>query len=183
MSTESIRLLGIPGSLRTDAYSKAVMRTLCNRMPEDVTMTLFTLVGIPPYNADDDGDDKPEAVRKLKDAIADHHGLVLCSPEYNYGMPGVLKNALDWASRPAFKSPLKHKPVLIMTSSPAFTGGVQHQLRETLAACLCRVLERPQVVIAGVKDKVRDGRLVDEATIEFALEAIDALCAEVKGER
>jgi chromate reductase len=84
----------------------------------------------------------PASVSALKEAIAQADGLIICSPEYNYSTSGVLKNALDWASRPGFNSPLKNKPVLIMTSSPGVLGGVraQSQLRETLSATLSRVI-------------------------------------------
>jgi chromate reductase len=121
-------------------------------------------------------------VRELKDAIARSDGIVLCSPEYNHGMSGVLKNALDWASRPSFASPLINKPALIMASSPAYTGGARAhaQMRETLAAALARVVARPQVAIAGVMHKVVDGKLVDEGTFNFCLEAIDDLLAEIR---
>jgi chromate reductase len=103
------------------------------------------------------------------------------SPEYNYGVSGVLKNALDWASRPGFNSPLKSKPVLIMTSSPGLLGGLraQSQLRETLSATLSRVISCPQIVIPGVNQKIRDGRFVDETTIEFMLAAVDDLIGEI----
>jgi chromate reductase len=84
----------------------------------------------------------PASVSALKEAIAQADGLIICSPEYNYSTSGVLKNALDWASRPGFNSPLKNKPVLIMTSSPGVLRGVraQSQLRETLSATLSRVI-------------------------------------------
>jgi chromate reductase len=97
-------------------------------------------------------------------------------------MPGVLKNALDWASRPAFRSPLVGKPALIATASPAFTGGVraQAQLRETLAATLSRVVPAPEIVIGSVHEKVRDGRLVDEAALRFALDGLGVLVAEIR---
>jgi chromate reductase len=176
------RLLGISGSLRRESNNTAVLRTLKEALSGKAEMTLFPLNDIPPYNADHDGENAPEPVRALKGAIAGSDGLVFCSPEYNYGMSGVLKNALDWASRPGFKSPLKDKPALIMTSSPGFTGGVraQYQLREVLSATLARVVARPQVVIGGVAQKIKEGRLVDEAAVTFALAAIDDLLREIR---
>jgi chromate reductase len=177
----TIRLAGISGSLRQASSNKSILRTLQASLPSGVEMTLLPLDGIPLYNQDLDGPKLPEAVREFKAAIESSHGVVMCSPEYNFGMPGVLKNAIDWASRPAFASPLKGKPVLVMTSSPAFTGGVraQAQLREALGGTLSRVISRPQVVIAGVNGKIEDGRLTDPATLTFALEAIDDLIAEI----
>ena len=177
----TIKLAGISGSLRKASSNTAILRTLQASLPEGVEMALLPLDGIPSYNQDLDGPDLPDAVRAFKAAIEACDGLVLCSPEYNFGMPGVLKNALDWASRPAFVSPLKGKPVLVMTSSPAFTGGVraQAQLRDTLGGTLSRVIARPQVVIAGVHTKIEDGRLADATSLAFALEAITDLIAEI----
>jgi len=99
----------------------------------------------------------------------------MISTEYNHGISRVLKNALDWASRPHGRSALPGKPVLTMTASPAFTGGAraQQQLNETLSAIPARAVLRPQIVIAGVHEKVRDGRLFDEATLRFALAGVD----------
>lgn len=175
------RLLGISGSLRRDSNNTTILRTLQERIRDKAELTLFPLNEIPPYNADLEGDNFPESVQALKRAIAESDGLVFCSPEYNYGMSGVLKNALDWASRPAFKSPLKGKPALIMTSSPAATGGAraQAQLREALAATLARIVARPQIVIAGANEKIQEGRFVDQTGIEVALGGIDDLLREV----
>jgi chromate reductase len=179
MST--IKLAGISGSLRKASSNTAILRTLQASLPAGVEMRLLPLDGIPLYNQDLDGPGLPDAVRDFKATLDASDGVVLCSPEYNFGMPGVLKNALDWASRPAFASPLKGKPVLVMTSSPAFTGGVraQAQLRDTLGGTLSRVIARPQVVIAGVNAKIEDGRLADATSLAFALEAINDLIAEI----
>jgi chromate reductase len=108
--------------------------------------------------------------------------LVLASPEYNYGVSGVLKNALDWASRPGYQSVLRDKPVLIMTSSPGMVGGVraQGQLRQTLGATLSRVIAVPEVVISQVQTKIQDGRLTDAASLEFILEAFKVLLTEIR---
>lgn len=150
-------------------------------MADGVEMKLLPLGGLPLYNQDLDGPQPPAEVAQFKAAIAAADGLVICSPEYNFGMSGVLKNALDWASRPAFVSPLKDKPVLLMSCSPAITGGVraQSQMREALAGSLSRVLVRLPVVITGVNAKIRDGRLVDEANLKFALEAVTDLVNEI----
>jgi chromate reductase len=179
---EPLRLLGLSGSLRRQSHCTAVLRTIAEALPEGLALELFPLHDVPLYDQDRDGEDAPEAVRALRGAIAAADGLAVISPEYNYGMSGVLKNALDWASRPAMRSPLKGKPTLLMTASPGFTGGAraQVQLRETLAATLARTVVRPQVVIAGVHEKVRDGRLVDEATLRFALEAVQDLVREIR---
>jgi chromate reductase len=140
---------------------------------------------MPLYNEDDDGDDAPESVCALRSAIETSEGVIMISPEYNHGMSGVLKNALDWASRPYGRSALRGKPVLTMTASPAFTGGVraQQQMSETLVSIPARLVLRPQIVIGGVHEKVRDGRLIDEAALRFALEGIDDLIQEIGAAR
>ena len=176
-----LMLLGISGSMRRESNNTAVLRTLQMSMPPGIGLSVVTLDDIPPYNQDVELCGVPPGVQRLKSAIEASDGIILCSPEYNHGMPGVLKNALDWVSRPALISPMKGKPVLIVTSSPAFTGGVraQAQLKETLSGMLARVIAWPQVVIAGVHDKVREGRLVDEASVKFLLDAVSGLAAEI----
>jgi chromate reductase len=178
----TIRLMGISGSLRQASSNTAVLRTLQEALPDGASMELWPLDAIPLYNQDQDGPAAPPAVAAFKDAIAACDGIVICSPEYNFGMPGVLKNALDWASRPAFASPLKGKPVLLISASPAFTGGVraQAQLRETLSGTLSRVIARPPVVIAAVHSKLSEGRLSDPTNLQFALDAVGDLLAEVR---
>jgi chromate reductase, NAD(P)H dehydrogenase (quinone) len=178
----TIHLIGISGSLRQASSNTAVLRTLQETLPAGVELTLLPLDAIPPYNQDLDGTQPPAAVHGLKQAIAACDGIVICSPEYNFGMPGILKNALDWASRPAFASPLKGKPVLLITCSPAITGGVraQAQLRETLSGTLSRVITRPPVVIGAVHTKIEHGRLTDSANLDFALAAVQDLVAEIE---
>ncbi|HYH20358.1 MAG TPA: NADPH-dependent FMN reductase [Azospirillum sp.] len=177
-----VRLLGISGSIRRRSYCTAVLETLRASLNGKADLTLFPLNDIPPYDPDLDSEDTPPSAVGMREAIGTSDGLIVISPEYNYGMSGVLKNALDWASRPAMKSPVKGKPILLMTASPASTGGVraQHEMRETLSGMLGRVIARPQVVIAGVHEKVKDGRLIDEASLNFALAAVDDLLAEVR---
>ncbi len=182
MTNDRPLILGIAGSLRRDSYSGAVLKGLQQAVADRVRFEIFPLAAVPLYNADLDGEQKPEPVIALKNAIRDCDGLVLSSPEYNYGVSGVLKNALDWASRPGYQSVLKDKPVLIMTSSPGMLGGAraQAQLRQTLAATLSRVVAVPEVVIAQVQAKVQDGRLTDATSLKFMLDAFDTLLAEVR---
>ena len=178
----TIRLAGISGSLRKGSHNTAILRTLQERLPADVELQLHTLDALPLYNSDLEVPELPAAVAEFKSAVREADGLVVCSPEYNAGTSGVLKNALDWASRPGNASPLKGKHVLIMSSSPAFTGGARahSQLREAFASTLSRCVVHPPVVVAGSHDKIKDGRLVDESNIQFALGAIAALVAEIR---
>jgi len=176
-----LSLLGLSGSLRRASNSTAVLRGLQNALGRRAALDIFPLHGVPLYNEDDDAEHTPESVRALRSAIDASDGVIMISPEYNHGVSGVLKNALDWASRPYGRSVLKGKPVLTMTASPAFTGGVraQQQMNETLASIPARAVLRPQIVIGGVHEKVRDGRLVDEATLSFALAGVDDLIEEI----
>jgi chromate reductase len=182
MPVDKIRLLGIPGSLRRDSNNLAMLKTLAEKMKNGIELTIYPLDSISLYNQDLDGALPPAAIVAFKDAITASDGLIVASPEFNYGIPGVLKNALDWASRPAMKSPLNGKPVLLMTSSPGIGGGIRAhaQLRETLSGCLSRVIARPQVAIASVHQKIAGGRLIDESALKFALEGIDDLCNEIR---
>ena len=177
-----IRLAGLSGSLRENSQNTAILRTLQERLPAEVELTLLPLGSLPLYNSDLEAAELPVAVKDFKAAVQAAGGIVVCSPEYNAGTSGVLKNALDWASRPGNAAPLKGKHVLIMSSSPAFTGGARAhaQLRETFASTLSRVTVHPPVVIAGVHEKVKDGRLIDESNIQFALGAVAALVAEIR---
>ena len=180
-STIDCHLLGLSGNIRRDSTNTAILRTLAEHLGNKATLSLFPLDHVPLYNADLEGELLPQTVRELKDALARSDGIVLCSPEYNHGMSGVLKNALDWASRPAFASPLKNKPALILASSPGYTGGARPCAdAETLAAALARVVAQPQVAIAGVMQKIVDGKLVDKDTVKFCIDAIDDLLSEIQ---
>jgi chromate reductase len=121
---------------------------------------------------------RPASVPPLKHAIAAADGSAIISPEYNHGLSGVLKNALGWASRLG----LRGKPVSMMTTSPAFTGGVraQAQPRETLLSTLARVVARPEIVIGSVHEKITERRLADEASRRFALAGIDDPVREIR---
>jgi chromate reductase, NAD(P)H dehydrogenase (quinone) len=185
--TQPFRLLGLSGSLRRASNSTAVLRGLQDALAPRAALNIYPLHGLPLYNEDhdDDGEHAPESVRALRSAIEMSDGVIMISPEYNHGMSGVLKNALDWASRPYGRSALRGKPVLTMTASPAFTGGVraQHQMNETLVSIPAHLVLRPQIVIGGVHEKVRDGRLVDEAALGFALAGVDDLLNEIRAAR
>lgn len=181
MTNTKPRILGISGSLRRESYSGTVLRTLQQAVSDRATIEVFPLASVPLYNADLDGEQKPEPVVALKNAIRDCAGLVLVSPEYNYGIPGVLKNALDWASRPGYQSVLKDKPVLIMTSSPGMVGGARAyaQIRQTLSGTLSRVVAVPEVLIAHVQSKIHGEQLTDETSLKHIHDAFNALLVEI----
>jgi chromate reductase, NAD(P)H dehydrogenase (quinone) len=169
----SIRLVGLPGSLRKASFSRATLLGLRNNLPEKVSLQICDLQ-LPLYNEDEDRPDALAEVQVFRDAIAESQGVVIVTPEYNHGIPGVLKNALDWLSRPFGKSVLIDKPAVVISVSPAFTGGVRAHahVNETLLSIPARLMGGPQVVIGGIGDKVRDGALIDDASLSFALSAL-----------
>lgn len=181
--TKTIRLLGISGSIRKNAFNTVILETIAERLPQNVEMKIFSLQDIPLYNQDEDTVTPPQAVQALRQAIADADGIIISSPEYIYGMSGVLKNALDWASRPYAASTMIGKPVFTMTASPATTGGVraQAQLNEAVTAIGARLVLRPQTVLASVHEKITDNRLTDEASLSFVEAGIADLLKAIEG--
>ncbi len=174
-------ILGLSGSLRRASFNTAILTTLGEALGERVDFHLFPLNDVPLYNQDTDTETPPAAVAALRQAIAESDGLVICSPEYNFGMSGVLKNALDWASRPYGRSTLTGKTVLLVTASPAATGGVRAhaQLNETLTSIAARIVLRPQAVITFAHQKIKDGRLADQAVLDFLLAGVDDLLRDI----
>ena len=174
-------LLGISGSLRKASFCTAILQDLLSNAEDCATVEMLSLDAVPMYNQDLDNESPPQPVVALRQAIERAAGLVIATPEYNYGMSGVLKNALDWASRPYGKSKLKEKPVLTLSASPAFTGGVRAhaQLNETLLSNAALLVLRPQIVIGMAHEKIRDGRVIDEATIKFLAEGLNDLLRDI----
>ena len=172
-SIPPVTLIGLVGSLRKQSFSQAMLVGLRDNLPDKVSLEILDLL-LPLYNEDEDGAAAPTQVSAFREAIRNSDGIVIVTPEYNHGIPGVLKNALDWASRPYGKSCLINKPALVISVSPAFTGGVRAhaQVNETLLSIPAQVLGGPQVVIGGIEAKIRNGSLFDEASLSFALAAI-----------
>jgi chromate reductase len=175
------RLLGISGSLRKASTNTAVLLAVAEAVADRATLELFPIGDLPLYNQDIDVEPPLPAVAAFRAAIAAADGVVIASPEYNYGMSGVLKNALDWASRPYGKAKLTGKPVLTITVSPASTGGVraQIQLNETLTAIAALVVLRPQAVIGSVFQKMTEGKFTDPTALKFLSAGIDDLLRDI----
>lgn len=175
-------LVGISGSLRGGSYNTIILETLATRIEDRATLRVWRLNDMPSYDQDLDTDVPPQAVADLRRAVLEADGVVIATPEYNYGLPGVLKNALDWLSRPHGKSAFIAKPVLTMTSSPAFTGGAraQAQLHDVLTSMAALIVLRPQAVIPAVHTKIADSRLVDVQTLRFLDEGIADLLRNVR---
>ena len=181
MSERTPVLLGMSGSLRTGSYSNAILETLREKFAGRADLQLYDLAPVPLYNQDFEGDKRPPAVKKLLADIAEADGLVMCAPEFNHSIPGVLKNAIDWASRPSFQSVLAYKHVAIMATSRGPLGGARclEHMKVALDSCLSRVPLAREVIITATETKVRDGRLVDEASLGFACGAVEALLTEI----
>ena len=180
-----VKVLAISGSLRAASLSTAILNALSKERFEDLTLTVRTLGDVPLYNEDLDVVPELPSIARLRAEVGVSDGVVIVTPEYNHGVPGVLKNALDWASRPAFASCFRGKPVLIITSGPAGTGGVraQSQLRETLVSMLAHVVTGREIVLAGVEHCLSEGRVVDADMLRILTRGIHALHKEVIGRR
>ena len=132
-----MRILAISGSLRRDSHNTRLLRAAAQMLPPGAELELFDgLAAVPPYNEDDDVEPAPEAVERLRDAIADSDALLIATPEYNASIPGVLKNAIDWASRPFPDNALRDKPVAVIGASTGLFGAVwaQAELRKVVAS-------------------------------------------------
>jgi chromate reductase, NAD(P)H dehydrogenase (quinone) len=182
MSESTPVLVGMSGSLRTGSYSNAILTTLREKFAGRADLRLYDLAPIPLYNQDFEGDKRPPPVKKLLADINAADGLVFCAPEFNHSIPGVLKNAIDWASRPSFQSVLAYKPVAIMATSRGPLGGARclEHIKVVLDSCLSRVALAREVIITAAETRIRDGRLVDETCLGFACGAVEALLNEIR---
>ena len=182
---ETLRIVGISGSLRRASFSTSLLKVLAERAAPSIDIQVVTLEDIPLYNEDLDRDPEIPEVAAFKKLIAESDGVLIATPEYNHGVPGVLKNALDWASRPVFESCFKNKPVSIVSSSKAFTGGVraQYQLRESLISMHAHLVMGPEVVVGGVHAKLAGDVYKDEDGLTFMLRSLDRLRKEILSRR
>lgn len=175
-----MKVLAISGSLRRDSYNAKLLQTGAELLPDDVELELWDgLKAVPPYDEDDDVEPAPAAVTELRDAIAGADALLLATPEYNHSVPGQLKNAIDWASRPLATNPLRNMPVAVVGASMGAFGAVwaQAELRKVLVATGARVVDG-EVAVGHAHERFGpDGRLEDEALREQLAEVIDALVA------
>jgi chromate reductase len=181
---ESLRILGISGSLRAASYNTAMVRAVAGLAPDDMRVEVYgRLRDIPPYDGDLDTAEPPEPVADLRQRITEADGLIIATPEYNYGVPGVLKNAIDWASRPAASSVLKHKPVALMGAAPSQFGTVRAQLalRQSFLWTDSRVLTKPEVLAFKANERFdADGNLVDRAMADLLVTMLDAFARLIR---
>ena len=163
----TIHIAGFAGSLRKQSYNKGLLRAAQELLPEGVTLEILPLDDIPLYNQDVEAIGDPEPVKAFKDKIRQADGVLIATPEYNYSVPGVLKNAFDWASRPPGQSALTGKPVAIMGASGGRFGTARAQLhlRQSLLYVNAQTLNKPEVYIPLAAQKYdAQGNLIDEET-------------------
>jgi chromate reductase len=178
--SEQMKWVGISGSLRKGSYNTALLHTASTLLPEGVTMEIVDLGDIPLYNADLDtpaAPQRPASVQRFRDLLAATDGLVICSPEYNYGIPGLLKNAIDWASR-GQDSPLLGKPVAIMGATISLWGTVRMQMdfHNIFLYLNMKPVYKPEVLISKAETKFDDkGNLTDTTSIDLVKKKLVAL--------
>jgi chromate reductase len=179
-SSSSLTFLGIAGSLRRSSYNRGLIRAAIEVAPNGIRMTSFELADIPLFNADIEAEGDPPGVADFKRAIAAADALVIATPEYNHCVPGVLKNAIDWASRPARRSALTGKPVAIMGASNGrgATARAQAHLRDGLAYTNGLVLPLPEVLVGLANEKFdAEGNLTDVETRQEVRDLLVSLAA------
>jgi chromate reductase, NAD(P)H dehydrogenase (quinone) len=180
-----MRILAIPGSLRADSLNARLLRHVAEQAPADVEVELLeqsSLKAIPPYDEDDDVERPPLAVAGLREAIAAADGILIATPEYNASVPGVLKNAIDWASRPKESTVLRGKPVAVTGASTGRFGAVwaQQDLRRVLGIAQARVVETDHAVAQAHMHFDEKGRLTTTDHQVGLLQVLDALLIEIE---
>jgi chromate reductase len=175
--SKPITVLGFAGSLRKDSYNKALLRAAMELMPKDAKLEIFDLEGIPPFNQDLENQ-MPERVKEFKTKIRLADAILIATPEYNYSMPGVLKNAIDWASRPYGDNSFEGKPVAVMSASVGMLGGAraQYHLRQSFVFLDMYPLNKPEVMVAFAPQKFdKNGELTDESTRKIIKQLLENL--------
>jgi chromate reductase len=178
-----MRILGISGSLRDASYNTKLLRVAGRLLPDDVEFVVWDgLKAVPPYDEDDDRDPAPEGAQRFRDAIAGADALLFATPEYNSSVPGQLKNAIDWASRPLATNVLRNRPAAVIGASAGMFGAVwaQADLRKVLAATGARVVEGEVAVGHAHTRFDEDGNLTDENLVEQLDEVVRTLVAETQ---
>src|SRR5215471_19784844 len=166
MPSKTIRILGIAGSLRRESYNRYALRAATKLVPQEAVIETFDLDGIPPFSEDLE-QDPPSRVTELKQRVREADAILFVTPEYNYSVPGVLKNVIDWASRPFGDNAWDGKPAAIMGASIGSfgSGRAQYHLRQILVFLNMFPVNRPEVMIGDAAARFdKDGNLTDEAT-------------------
>jgi chromate reductase, NAD(P)H dehydrogenase (quinone) len=174
-----VHILGIAGSLRKGSLNRMLLRAAGELLPEGVTLEEFDIAGIPVFNQDEE-DPLPESVARLKERIEAADAILFATPEYNYSVPGVLKNAIDWASRPQGGNSWQGKPVAVMGASMGLMGTsrAQYHLRQMFVFLDMYPVNKPEVMIASAHQKFdEEGRLTDAKAREMVGRLMESLAA------
>jgi chromate reductase len=165
---KKMSILAFAGSLRKGSFNKSLLRAATELMPPDAELEIFDLAGIPVFNQDEEGN-LPEKVKEFKAKLRAANAVLIVTPEYNYSIPGVLKNAIDYATRPAGDNSFAKKPVAIMGASTGMLGTAraQYHLRQVLVSLDMYPLNRPEVMVTFAESKIdQNGVLIDQKTKE-----------------
>jgi len=172
-----LKILGFAGSLRVGSYNKALLRAAADLLPDGATLEIFELNDIPPFNQDLEMN-MPAKVKEFKSKIREADAILIATPEYNYSVPGVLKNAIDFASRPYGDNAFTDKPVAIISASPGMLGGAraQYHLRQIFVFLNMHPLNGPEVIVTFAQNKFdSNGNLTDENTRNFLKQLLQNL--------
>jgi chromate reductase len=183
--SDEVTILGFAGSLRKGSYNKALLRAAKEMLPANAKLEIFDLDGIPPFNQDLEST-PPEKVKEFKAKIRAADALLIASPEYNYSMSGVLKNAVDWASRPYGDSAFEGKPVAVMSASIGMLGGSrgQYHLRQSFVFLNMHPINRPEVMVPFAADKIdANGVVTDKTTRGLVKDLLESLVAWTRKQR
>lgn len=185
--SETIRILGISGSLRKESFNTHTLKAAQKLAPEGAAIEIFDLAGIPIYNQDEETN-PPQRVAEFKKAIREADAILFVTPEYNYSIPGALKNAIDWASRPYGDSAWNGKPAAIMSASMGMFGGAraQYHLRQSFVFLNMTAVNQPEVMVPSAQHKFdANGNLTDEMSknlIKQLLQNLVSLTKTLNGE-
>ena len=182
---DPIKILGIAGSVRAASYNRGALRAAHKLMPAGATLEVFELAGIPIYNQDEERN-PPQKVIELKNRIRAADAILFVTPEYNYGLPGVLKNAIDWASRPYGDNAWNGKPAAIMSAAMSMGGGIraQYQLRQSFVFLNMEAVVQPEVAINNVGERFDEqGNLKDETSKKLIRQLLQNLVHKVHASR
>jgi chromate reductase len=173
---KKMKILAFGASLRKGSYSMIVQNSLAALAPENVEVSGFGLEGIPIFNQDLEGS-MPSRVKEFKAAIEASDAIVIVTPEYNYSVPGYLKNAIDWASRPYGSSSFDGKSAAVISISPGMLGGsrANYHLRQSFITLNIRALNKPEVIIPQVDQKIKDNVVADEKTRDLLKKMLQSL--------
>jgi len=184
MSEPKIKLVAFCGSLRKASFNRIALQAFAERLPAEVTLSTIEIGDWPHYDADLQATGFPDKVQAAQKAMIEADGVVFASPEYNYSISGVLKNAIDWLSRTA-PQPFAGKPVALFGASMGLIGTAraQYQLRQMLVFLDGRPVNKPEVMIGQIQNKVIDGKLTDEATGKMLADLGAALVLAIRQAR